>query len=350
MIVNMNRLGILGIVILLSGCCTFHQQQSTDRKTVTKTVMPVQKMETISLYTGATCCEPIPNEDPAEKAKRRAEESREYKDMFSERWGVTWPEGSSIEYKDHAILHVTNTAENLLKIIRNMSQSLNYQLPQIEMDVQIIETGKAALDAVGINGQGHIDAASEKREMLMRRDDVRLMENFHIITQNGQECVTKAVTEYIYPTEYVTGTRTETTNDASCVSGNTTVVPANFELREVGTCFEMVPELSDLGNQIRLMMHVTVTGEPTWKDYSQRTPKPETDASRLPMEQPFFPNQVISTALTIAPEQTLAMVMGGFSRTDGGSPGKTLILFLTPHLIHRHGSNIFTPVRLAPEP
>ena len=67
------------------------------------------------------------------------------------------------------------------------------------------------------------------------------------------------------------------------------------------------------------------------------------------MEQPFFPNQKISTQFTATNDETLAMVMGGLSRTGDGSTGKALVLFITPHII-RLKSELFTPIRLKREP
>ena len=344
----MNRLGFLCVALMLSGCYVVHHPVPTARKAATKTIAPVQKMETISIFTGVTCCEPRPNEDPGKRTVRLAKEGQEYQDAFTERFKVTWPEGSSVQcdWKDGTVVHVTNTAENLLKIIQGMSDEARNPNQQIEMDVQIVEAGRVALAALGIHGQGHLDVTAEKREMLLKREDVRLLETFHFIVKNGQESVVKSVTEYIYPTEYLIATNAATSGETPCVSGNATVVPANFELREVGTCFQVVPELRDLCNRIDFLLSVTVTGEPVWKDYGPRNPHSETNSCRLPMEQPFFPCRQISTRLIAEPDKTIAMVMGGLALAGGGSSDKVLILFLTPHFIHTQDGSAFTPIRL----
>lgn len=345
----MNRLVILLSMILLSGCHVVHHQRTTVQKPVTaETIVPTHKMETISLFlsTGTCCSQPISDE---ERAKRLAEKNRWYKEILSKDLCVTWPAGASVAWcEGKNIVRVTNTAENLLKIIKGMSDETKHPHPDIEMDVQIVAAEPAALTAVGVIGSGHIDVAEEKREQLLKRNDVRLLETFHIVTRNGQECVAKANTEYIYPTEYEISPKAAT-NDAQTSGITPAVVPANFEMREVGTCVQMVPEFSDLSNRINFMINVTVTGEPTWKDYSRPNPFSKTTADHLPMEQPFFPHHSLATLLTATADKTIALIMGGLYQAGNDPSGKALILFLTPHLIHKQDGNGFTPIRLAPE-
>lgn len=305
-------------------------------------------METISFDAGDSYSS-VETEDPVKRAE-------EWKESCRSSYGTTWPEGSSITWTDGGgIIHFTNTAENLLKILRGISNNMPDYGPSstlIEMDVQIVEAGPEALAAVGIGGQAHLDNAAEKRETLLKRDDARLFETFHLITKNGQESVASAATEYIYPTEYEIGPYSAATNDTPRTSDIATVVPANFETREVGTRLQFIPDVApDLSSSshIRFMMNVTVTGKPIWKDYSRRNPPSEKTDQRLPMEQPFFPNQKISTQFTATNDETLAMVMGGLSRAGDGSHGKTLVLFLTPHII-RLKSKLFTPIRLERNP
>ena len=344
----MGRIGFVWFAILLAGCCAVRHQPPTDPKTEPETVAPALKMETISFDAGDPYSS-VETEDPVKRAE-------EWKESCRSSYGTTWPEGSSITWTDGGgIIHFTNTAENLLKILRGISNNMPDYGPSstlIEMDVQIVEAGPEALAAVGIGGQAHLDNAAEKRETLLKRDDARLFETFHLITKIGQESVASAATEYIYPTEYEIGPYSAATNDTPRTSDIATVVLANFETREVGTRFQFVPEVyPDLSpsSHIRFMMDVTVTGKPVWKDYSRRNPPSETTDQRLPMEQPFFPNQKISTQFTATNDETLAMVMGGLSRTGDGSTGKTLVLFITPHII-RLKSELFTPIRLKREP
>lgn len=345
---TLKRLGLFCGAILLAGCCAVRHQPQTDPKTEQETVAPALKMETITLYTGAIT-EPSPNDDPAKRAEWLAKRNREWKERLSATCGVTWPEGSSLTWGYGDIIRVTNTAENLLTLIKQWSDKS--ECPEIETVAQIVEAGPEALAAVGIVDKGRIDDASEISKTLLKRDDARLLENFRLLAKCYSECSAMACTEYIYPTEYVIGSVAATTNDVPCTTSIATVVPANFETREVGVSIQMIAEIEDIDYKIKYMLNVTVTGEPTWKDYSLRIPGSETTVHRLPMEQPFFPNLKLATQFTATPDKTTAMVMGGLARSkEDGSPGKVLILFLTPHLISRQDGNIFSPVRLAPEP
>ena len=173
--------------------------------------------------------------------------------------------------------------------------------------------------------------------MLSQRSDTDLLNAPRVVTKNGQEAVMKVVTEYIYPTEY--DVEISQNGSSSSTSGNSadpiaTVEPQNFEMREVGTILQVVPEVSPEGQMINLMLNPQVVSEPTWKNYGTQLPKTvyrpataaeiamnpllatqnggmvaETGYIELPMEQPFFSVRSVSTQLSVYNGATV--VIGG---------------------------------------
>ena len=173
--------------------------------------------------------------------------------------------------------------------------------------------------------------------MLSQRSDTDLLNAPRVVTKNGQEAVMKVVTEYIYPTEY--DVEISQNGSSSSTSGNSadpiaTVEPQNFEMREVGTILQVVPEVSPEGQMINLMLNPQVVSEPTWKNYGTQLPKTvyrpataaelamnpllatqnggmiaETGYIQLPMEQPFFSVRSVSTQLSVYNGATV--VIGG---------------------------------------
>ncbi|MBP5511735.1 MAG: type II and III secretion system protein, partial [Kiritimatiellae bacterium] len=201
-------------------------------------------------------------------------------------------------------------------------------------------------EGVGINDQfmrvnaflGQADL-SLILHMLSQRSDTDLLNAPRVVTKNGQEAIMKVVTEYIYPTEYDVEISQNGTsyNQGSSSDPIATVEPQNFEMREVGTILQVVPEVSPEGQMINLMLNPQVVAEPTWKNYGTRLPKTvyrpmtageraqalatgdlaalaenrvaETGYVELPMEQPFFSVRSVSTALSVYNGATV--VIGG---------------------------------------
>ena len=171
--------------------------------------------------------------------------------------------------------------------------------------------------------------------MLSQRSDTDLLNAPRVVTKNGQEAIMKVVTEYIYPTEYEVeisqnGSGGQYSHSSDPIA---TVEPQNFEMREVGTILQVVPEVSPEGQMINLMLNPQVVAEPTWKNYGTQLPKTvyrpataaeilanpwlleqggqvaETGYIELPMEQPFFSVRSVSTALSVYNGATV--VIGG---------------------------------------
>lgn len=192
--------------------------------------------------------------------------------------------------------------------------------------------------------------------MLSQRSDTDLLNAPRVVAKNGQEAVMKVVTEYIYPTEYDVEISEQDDSSSSNYGGGmggvvggislpplpsdpiATVEPQNFEMREVGTILQVVPEVSPEGQMINLTLNPQVVSEPTWKNYGTQIPThvykstssilgdilsaadllgilktmpalPAVEYYTLNMEQPFFSVRSVNTQLSVYNGATV--VIGG---------------------------------------
>ena len=296
-------------------------------------------------------------ETEEERAKREAEEEAEqkewdreteqkWKSRFSEKGlELTWPEGSSIVSRREGLtvyLRVTNTPDNLVKIVKYFDGRENEDAQYLlECDVRIVGAGREALKAVGFEVSSHVSDAAALCKKLLDRDDVDLIDASRVIVRSGDEYVTKAVTEYIYPTEY--NLRIESpisTNSQSSASANSlhsqncalsAVEPTKFTMREVGSIVQMTPTLTLDCRLVDIVLNVQFVSDPVWKDYGVKAPPATSSRYDLPMEQPFFPVCSVDVKTAVKPGRTMVFVGGGLSQKESGN--KTLLVFVTLNLV-----------------
>ena len=292
-------------------------------------------------------------ETEEERAKREAEEEAEqkewdreteqkWKSRFSEKGlELTWPEGSSIVSRREGLtvyLRVTNTPDNLVKVVKYFRERENEDAQYLlECDVRLVGAGREALKAVGFEVSSHVSDAAALCKKLLDRDDVDLIDASRVIVRSGDEYVTKAVTEYIYPTEY--NLRIESpisTNSQSSASADSphsqkcvlsAVEPTKFTMREVGSIVQMTPTLTLDCRLVDLELIVQFVSDPIWKDYGVKAPLATPSRYDLPMEQPFFPVRSVDVKTTVKPGRTAVFVGGGLSQKESGN--KTLLVFVT---------------------
>lgn len=317
---------------------------------------PPEGMDTLSFpLVTFECIFPANHDDETdeERAKRMAEEEaeqkewdkqteREWKAQFSEKGlKLTWPEGSSVVRRREGLtvyLRVTNTPDNLVKVVKYFRERENEEsLHLLECDVRIVGAGREALKAVGFEGAGHVSDAAALCKKLLGRDDVDLIDASRVVVRSGEEYVTKAVTEYIYPTEY--NLRIESpvsTNSLSSASANSlhsqncalsAVEPTMFTMREVGSIVNMTPTLTYDCRLVDIVLNVQFVSDPVWKDYGVKAPPATPSRYDLPMEQPFFPVRSVDVRTTVKPGRTAVFVGGGLSQKESGN--KTLLVFVT---------------------
>ncbi|MBR4257468.1 MAG: hypothetical protein IKQ17_00385 [Kiritimatiellae bacterium] len=274
--------------------------------------------------------------------------------------GVDWPEGSSIVYvKTAGTLNVRNTPENLAKFEKILDEFALKPF-NVEIDTRFVETGRAALEAVGYFDTNRVDAAV-LQDRLMARPDAKLLESVRVVTRPGEEAVGKQVVEYIYPTDYdlqmpqlpagcvalpCTGA-VPGMNSCQCVLG--ALEPQSFTMREVGPIVQVTPVVTDGAELIDLELRVDLVGEPEWKDYGAKAKWEGATTYDLPMEQPFFPVRAsVDTKVSVRPGRTL--VFGGVTDSRRANENKFVLVFVTARLVDCDGGGYAPPSRCLSAP
>lgn len=277
------------------------------------------------------CVERMSLDDDAEIWLKKGD----YEDYFASALnvlGVDWPEGSSIVYvKTAGTLNVRNTPDNLAKFEKILDEFALKSF-NVEIDTRFVETGRAALEAVGYFDTNRVDAAV-LQERLMERQDAKLLESVRVVTRPGEEVVGKHVKEIIYPTDFGVQLKhniASSTNAAALLSA--TVEPQSFTMREVGSIVQVTPTVSDTADLIDLEFRADLVGEPEWKDYGAKAKWEGAATYDLAMEQPLIPVRAsVDTQISVRPGRTL--VFGGVTDSRRANEGKFVLVFVTARLV-----------------
>ncbi len=172
--------------------------------------------------------------------------------------------------------------------------------------------------------------------MLAQRTDTDMLSSPKVLARPGQEALIRVVTEWIYPTEFDITELEEADNNYD--NNNTSVVggggvqvqappvkfavePQSFEKQEVGVSLQVVPEVSQEGQMINLLVNPKVVEYLGDFEYGMQVPYIQygmtasqvTSATveyyQVSMPQPKFHFREISTYLSVYNGSTV--VMGG---------------------------------------
>ena len=246
--------------------------------------------------------------------------------------GVDWPEGSSILHmKTTGTINVRNTPDNLAKFEKILDEFALKSF-NVEIDTRFVETGRAALEAVGYFDTNRVDAAV-LQERLIERQDAKLLESVRVVTRPGEEVVGKHVKEIIYPTDFEVQLKhniASSTNTAALLSA--TVEPQSFTMREIGSIVQVTPTVSDTADLIDLEFRADLVGEPEWKDYGAKAKWEGAATYDLAMEQPLIPVRAsVDTKVSVRPGRTL--VFGGATDSRRANEDKFVLVFVTARLV-----------------
>ena len=294
------------------------------------------------------CVERMSLDDDAEIWLKKGD----YEDYFASALnvlGVDWPEGSSIVYvKTAGTINVRNTPDNLAKFEKILDEFALKSF-NVEIDTRFVETGRAALEAVGYFDTNRVDAAV-LQERLMARQDAKLLESVRVVTRPGEEVVGKHVKEIIYPTDFDVQLKhniASSTNAAALLSA--TVEPQSFTMREIGSIVQVTPTVSDTAALIDLEFRADLVGEPEWKDYGAKAKWEGAATYDLAMEQPLIPvRAIVDTKVSVRPGRTL--VFGGVTDSRRANENKFVLVFVTARLVDCDGGNCVPPSRRLSDP
>jgi hypothetical protein len=249
---------------------------------------------------------------------------------FFAQMGVPWPEGSAIKHiRIIGKLIVSNTRSNL-EIFERVLATLRVEPSQIEVEVQFV-----AFDLAQVSKLGPTGATAAALTALWTNGLGTLIAAPRVITTAGAEATVKGVSEWIYPTNLAVCL----TNSAAITNAtSSSVPPAAFESREVGTLLTVLPDVSPEGRVINLTLIPELVEPPVWQDYSD----PHADANSKPpqahLPQPVFHTYTTSTSVMVDNGGRL-LVGGGIPTRDGK---RLVYTFLTARLIGIHGQAIDT--------
>ncbi len=233
--------------------------------------------------------------------------------------GIKWPEGSSVRYSPSSgLLVVANTPENLAVMAHVLTPDLAYHL--IDIEAHFVAFDPADIETIAMTAPtGIVDKASLFE--LRQQGKAELLFAPKVVTPSGAEATMKAVTEFIYPTEFQ--------SEPIIGSGEATTRthPVNehqqFETREAGIIFTVLPEVSCMGQFLEVAL-------------APETVRRKHDAKGASNRDPIFHTLSASTTVKIANGETV-VVFGGTWDIKGT---KMVYVLLTARLINPDGTPV----------
>ena len=162
-----------------------------------------------------------------------------------------------------------------------------------------------------------------------------------VMSQSGAEFTVKAVQEVIYPTKIDIDSRavTNVTGNASIA---TIIHPSDFETREVGAIFTVLPETSpNGGNNILLTFTASLISPPIWKKYTSQYIDSAGHNKQIELEQPFFYTKSICTIIMVKPGIPI-LASGGMNDLKNEN---VVFLIIKAQLLDAAGKQIIQPPR-----
>ena len=254
--------------------------------------------------------------------------------------GVNWPRGSSITYNSAVgKVFVANTAENLA-CFESLMLELNTMPKQVEIEAQFVRFERTNLV--------HLAPGPANPKMLIglwTNGCGRVLAAPRLITRSGSEASVRGVTEVIYPTTFNTnGVGCAPTNAVPAVSEDVSA-PCDFQTREVGSIFTVLPEVAPDGNLIHLTLAPSFVDSPTWRDYGYDVPAGAAGVRHVPAEQPFFHTFTYTSQISMADGATV-LAGGGVPTQDGQG---LVYCFLTVRLQGIDGEPLRKPDAVKPQ-
>ena len=259
------------------------------------------------------------------------------KGAFAE-MGMTWPRGSSIDYnRAMGMVIVANTAANLA-LFERLLVDLHVAPQQVEIEAQFVRFEQTNLVHLATG-----PTAAKTLMGLWANGCGRLLAAPRVVTRSGSEASIRGVTEVIYPTTYGLNS-SENTNAATNAIVSALTVPCDFQTREAGIIFTVLPEMSPDGSLINVTMTPSLVDLPTWRDYGCDIPMGVAGTRHVPMEQPYFHTFTVNTQVSVVDGATV-LVSGGAPTQDGKG---SVYCFLTVRTIGIDGEPVRKPEQPLP--
>ncbi len=235
----------------------------------------------------------------------REERNRDVKAYLAQQYHVGWPVGSEAVFVEdgHQVV-VRNTQSNLNVLAEALAPLLAGC--QIAFEFQVFAFNMKDVEKL-LNGDG---VSCEGLMELRKKGRARLVTTARSVTRSGQEAVVKDIQEILYPTDMdgMVGTNQ--------VDGAWTVVPCNFEMREIGTILQLIPEFDREGNgtSINVMLNPQWVSLNRWETFDACAGS-KGNTKKVPLRQPVIGVSSIQTQLKLESGETV--LLGGGKAMDG---------------------------------
>ena len=254
------------------------------------------------------------------------------RDYAAER-GVTWPEGSGVEYfPASGCVEMRNTEANHA-VFRDVVA--RFAAFQIRARAQFVSVASDAVAALGLEdvlgGSLAPEEWSALRARLAAHPGAELRGCVSMLAQTGVQTTGKGVVEAIYPTDFdVRLLRAEPGAPAAAA-----VEPRIFQTREVGEIVQFTPRVDASGLRITFDLTPCAVLPPAWREFAPA-------GFRGSLAQPYFPVFSFATSLDLLEGRTVAL--GGATVDETGRGPRCEVLFLTVELVGLDGRRVpFAP-------
>ena len=238
-------------------------------------------------------------------SSRMGDDNRQDWKVFFASMGVNWPEGSSVSYvASISVLRVTNTPENL-DVLEQVLDDLTVHPCMVEVEMQILAFRTEDIEQLRLSGDVSVDSLT----VLRQKGKAKPVASATVLTRSGQEAVMRSVQEVLYPTEL------DMRSGSTSGDGVGALRPCLFEMREVGMCLQVVPEIAAADqSQINLLLN------PRWVTLDRWEKVPADLAAGWPQttrsfRQPVFGVTSFQTQVTVKDGGTV--LLGSCSTLDG---------------------------------
>lgn len=263
------------------------------------------------------------------KSEIIAKRIEEWKALFTEEWGVQWPEGSSLKDLSGSLslMWFKNTPENIAKITDGFEGIVKSR--RVEMDVCCIEADEKLLKDLDYYSSNRVDAATLQKR-LIAHSDAKLIADSHLIMDQGFEQLVKSTMVYRYPDydmifDNISSNQTDNAGNQSLTAFEITEI----DEKESGVIIEPLVAKSSSGEDLcDVELRVNIQGEPMWKSFGVKAIG--SAPHLITMELPSFPRYVaFDTEFTVKSGVTSVFTE---SVIDAIGSRKTIFIFCTPRL------------------
>lgn len=206
-------------------------------------------------------------------------------------------------------------------------------VPQVEVEAKFIAFTKSHVDAL-IQKESGGCVSVETLQELFKDGKARILFAPRLMTKSGANAEVKAVTECIYPTDFMAAGFPVSGSNETALLEKTLVMPADFQVRDVGVILNVTPVVSADGNDIELVLMPQIVCEPVWKDYGSTYIDASGRQQQVKMEQPLFSSRVIATAITVENGGTVLLGGGMNFREDDE---EVVYVFVTARTVDNQG-------------